>query len=229
MGDDDLIRRGDALALFKSYDWSGSWLAPIMKGKADAISALPAVTVGVKDFDVEVVRGNTGGNLALYFNDHRVAGSKPWGGGTTIHKFRVQGDDAKSAGILATIRDFQTVPHVKECLTTDAALPAVTVDAPDACAEALSDMARDDAPLIRAILPAPDAAAIREAVHYELHWIAAARPPAHPEPMKGSQTFPTERAALEFFDRKPKDSKFLRLVKIETRRTLLTEKPHDRA
>ena len=35
-----------------------------------------------------------------------------------------------------------------------AALPAVTVGAPDVCAEALSDMARDDAPLIRAILPA---------------------------------------------------------------------------
>lgn len=45
MSDDDLIRRGDALALFKSYDWSGSWLAPIMKGKADAIAALPAVAV----------------------------------------------------------------------------------------------------------------------------------------------------------------------------------------
>lgn len=57
MSDDDLIRRGDALALFKSYDWRGSWLAPIMKGKADAIAALPAVTVapytrtGVMDKD----------------------------------------------------------------------------------------------------------------------------------------------------------------------------------
>lgn len=49
MSDNDLIRRGDVLALFKSYDWRGSWLAPIMKGKADAIAALPAVTVGVQE------------------------------------------------------------------------------------------------------------------------------------------------------------------------------------
>lgn len=49
MSDNDLIRRGDVLALFKSYDWRGSWLAPIMKGKADAIAALPAVTAGVQE------------------------------------------------------------------------------------------------------------------------------------------------------------------------------------
>jgi hypothetical protein len=51
MSDNDLIRRGDALALFKSYDLmaQGSWLAPIMRGKADAIAALPAVTVGVQE------------------------------------------------------------------------------------------------------------------------------------------------------------------------------------
>ncbi len=53
MSDNDLIRRGDALALFKSYDWRGSWLAPIMKGKADAIAALPAVTVGVREAQLE--------------------------------------------------------------------------------------------------------------------------------------------------------------------------------
>lgn len=131
-------------------------------GDVEYIRADLAVTVGVKDFDIEVVRGNTGGNLALYFNDYRVAGSKPWGGGTTIHKFRVQGDDAKSSGILATIWDFQTVPVVKECLTTDAALPAVTQPAP----EHVNEMPKTehDAGNVLTNAAAIRAAALREAV-----------------------------------------------------------------
>lgn len=104
--------------------------------RAEAIAAwnrrvaLPVRWVGVKDFDVEIVRGNTGGNLSLYFNDHRVAGSKPWGGGTTIHSFRVQGDEVKSSGIFATIRNVQTVPADKDFLTTAALAPTDAAQAP---------------------------------------------------------------------------------------------------
>ena len=43
-------------------------------------------TAKPKRAKVEVVRG-VHGHMALYVNDIRVAGSKPWGGGHTIHSF----------------------------------------------------------------------------------------------------------------------------------------------
>lgn len=45
---------------------------------------------------IEVVRGQ-GGHVGLYISDedsgHRIAGSKPWGGGSTIHKFTCDADE----------------------------------------------------------------------------------------------------------------------------------------
>lgn len=40
-----------------------------------------------KRVKIEVVRG-VHGHMALYINDYRVAGSKPWGGGETLFTFK---------------------------------------------------------------------------------------------------------------------------------------------
>ncbi|QKV66511.1 hypothetical protein HUW52_27545 [Pseudomonas sp. 43A] len=44
---------------------------------------------------VEVVRGVEGNCLCIgdFDTGERVAGPKPWGGGTTIHKFQVKASD----------------------------------------------------------------------------------------------------------------------------------------
>jgi hypothetical protein len=82
----------------------------------------PAVTVpqGVRDFEVEVVRGVEG--AALYFNNYRVAGSKPWGGGTLLHTFKVKWSDVKSSGILAFTQPALTPTPVDDSLAADSAV-----------------------------------------------------------------------------------------------------------
>lgn len=42
-----------------------------------------------------VVEGATG--LALYINDYRVAGPKPWGGGNIVHTFAITDEDLAAA------------------------------------------------------------------------------------------------------------------------------------
>lgn len=50
-----------------------------------------------------------------------------------------------------------------------------------------------------------------------LTWTAAPRPPVHPSPMTGRQTFQTFNDAIEFFKRRPKDSRFVSLIEIVTK------------
>jgi len=58
----------------------------------------------------------------------------------------------------------------------------------------------------------------REATRrFQLRWIAAARPPAHPEPMVGLQSFTTFDAAVEFMKRQASDAKFVSLVEFVER------------
>lgn len=67
-----------------------------------------------------------------------------------------------------------------------------------------------------------DAAQAREVeVYYKLRWIAGARPPVHPEPMNGSQTFSTEEKARAFFRSLASDAKFVSLERIEVTSTAL--------
>ena len=43
--------------------------------------------------DLEVVMGQLGSGMAIYLNGYRIAGNKPWGGGSTIKKFKVSAED----------------------------------------------------------------------------------------------------------------------------------------
>lgn len=43
----------------------------------------------------EIVSGVEG--IALYVNDYRVSGPKPWGGGTSLHFWTVPADDLRHA------------------------------------------------------------------------------------------------------------------------------------
>jgi len=56
---------------------------------------------------VEVISGVEGGCLA--FDDYRVAGNKPWGGGQVLHSFKVEGKYLKNVSairsLLATERE----------------------------------------------------------------------------------------------------------------------------
>lgn len=48
----------------------------------------------------------------VYLNDHRIAGGKPWGGGTVIKSFTVETKDVFAAlGMPAPLPD--PPPHVK--------------------------------------------------------------------------------------------------------------------
>lgn len=85
-----------------------------------------------------------------------------------------------------------------------------TIEAAKAAAQA------DYEARILAALAPTDAAQAREVeVYYKLRWIAGARPPVHPEPMNGSQTFSTEEKARAFFRSLASDAKFVSLERIE--------------
>ena len=45
--------------------------------------------------EIEVVSGVEG--PSIYINSYRVAGNKPWGGGTCIHKWKADVEDIKKA------------------------------------------------------------------------------------------------------------------------------------
>ena len=59
-------------------------------------------------------------------------------------------------------------------------------------------------------------------VHYELHWIAAARPPMHPTAMNGRQSFDTADEVVCFWRDQPGDATFIRLDMVQTLRTPVT-------
>ena len=42
---------------------------------------------------IDVVSGPEG--VALYVNDYRMTGPKPWGGGRVLHSFMVEADEVK--------------------------------------------------------------------------------------------------------------------------------------
>lgn len=50
-----------------------------------------------KRWKIEVVQGTEG--AAMYINDYRVAGPKPWGGGTVAYKWAVSDSDFLGAGL----------------------------------------------------------------------------------------------------------------------------------
>lgn len=54
---------------------------------------------------------------------------------------------------------------------------------------------------------------------YILEWMAGARPPVHPNPMRGRQSFRTPKEAIAFFKRQASDAQFLSL----TKRVFITE------
>lgn len=49
---------------------------------------------------IRIIKGVAG--MAIYINDYRIAGSKPWGGGTEVCTFRVRREDIVQALGLAT-------------------------------------------------------------------------------------------------------------------------------
>lgn len=51
---------------------------------------------------------------------------------------------------------------------------------------------------------------------FTLEWEAAARPPIHPNPMLGKQSFKTAEEARRFFYKQANDSRFISLIKITT-------------
>ena len=52
-------------------------------------------------------------------------------------------------------------------------------------------------------------------VGYTLVWLAGARPPVHPEPMKGRQSFDSVDDALTFFKKLANDAKAISLTRVE--------------
>lgn len=52
--------------------------------------------------------------------------------------------------------------------------------------------------------------------HFVLRWEAAARPPVHPKPMIGTQTFESISDARKFFKGCASDTKFISLEKVTT-------------
>jgi hypothetical protein len=55
-----------------------------------------------------------------------------------------------------------------------------------------------------------------ETSHFQLEWVGAPRPPVHPTPMTGRQSFPSFDAAIAFMGRRPADSSFVSLTEILT-------------
>lgn len=49
---------------------------------------------------LEIVRGQFG-HMAVYLDDLRIAGEKPWGGGTTIWTFQMALEDQRVRDLLA--------------------------------------------------------------------------------------------------------------------------------
>lgn len=44
-----------------------------------------------RSHQIDVVRGVSG--LAIYLNGYRIAGDKPWGGGTVVERWKAVGDE----------------------------------------------------------------------------------------------------------------------------------------
>jgi hypothetical protein len=91
-------------------------IAPFAHARADAAlaaiyaSGAKVVFRGGPAVQIEVVKGVEG--HALYINDYRVAGPKPWGGGQTVHKWKVKGDDLWFDAAPAPTAADDEAPHV---------------------------------------------------------------------------------------------------------------------
>ena len=64
--------------------------------------------------------------------------------------------------------------------------------------------------------PRPETVGVSAHEQFRLEWLAAARPPHHPEPMKGRQTFETFEQAVRFMQRQPADAQFVSLEQISS-------------
>lgn len=60
-------------------------------------------------------------------------------------------------------------------------------------------------------------------MYWELKWIAAARPPVHPDLMEGRAYFDTQEKALTFFERRAEDATLVSLTLIIEERKDFTE------
>lgn len=53
---------------------------------------------------LEIVRGQFG-HVAVYLDDLRIAGQKPWGGGKTIHSWQIDLGDKRVRDLLAGLAE----------------------------------------------------------------------------------------------------------------------------
>lgn len=82
---------------------------------------------------------------------------------------------------------------------------------------------------VRPLYATPSSAGTVSVVRYRLEWLAGARPPSHPDPMKGSASFDTQEDALAFLSRLADDAKPLSLTRTETITTRVDLPPALRA
>lgn len=59
--------------------------------------------------------------------------------------------------------------------------------------------------------------------YFILTWLSGARPPVHPEKMKGVQTFQTAYDAGIFFSKLAEDSEFISLIMVEEQHISVSE------
>ena len=75
----------------------------------------------------------------------------------------------------------------------------------------------------RALAASPSSPAsgvrVSEHVQFRLKWRAAARPPVHPEPMEGVQTFDTLAACVRFMSQQAADAEVISLTEIRSSST----------
>jgi hypothetical protein len=113
-----------------------------------------------RDFELDLISGVEG--LCAALNSYRIAGPKPWGGGTVTHRWRTTGRDVLTAlgiDVLALLAEAEAARRYREALEACFGLlsemhPHVGCDA-DPC-RLLTDLclAREQA---RAALAAPGA------------------------------------------------------------------------
>jgi hypothetical protein len=70
--------------------------------------------------------------------------------------------------------------------------------------------------------PAPRGEDGAREFHFVLEWIAAPRPPVHPEPSIGRQSFETFDKAARFMAKQASDAKFVSLIEVITRKVDLS-------
>ena len=70
-----------------------------------------------KGHTIQVVNGPAG--PSLYLDDYRIAGPKPWGGGTVLHEFAFKDKDLIAAGVTCSAESDQQVSATPAPLDVD--------------------------------------------------------------------------------------------------------------